>query len=92
MSGGDGGKKTHEVGYGKPPKAHRFKPGRSGNPRGRPKGSRNKGRLLQFEPLKKFIAKVAYCEVHRLSLNLIKAVTGHKTDGAVKAYQRDVAL
>src|SRR5215471_11422429 len=25
----------------KPPKATRFKPGRSGNPRGRPKGSRN---------------------------------------------------
>lgn len=26
-----------EVGYGKPPKKHRFKPGRSGNPKGRPK-------------------------------------------------------
>ena len=25
-----------EVGYGKPPKAHQFRPGRSGNPRGRP--------------------------------------------------------
>ena len=29
------------VGYGKPPKAHRFKPGQSGNPNGRRKGSRN---------------------------------------------------
>jgi hypothetical protein len=29
------------VGYGKPPEATRFKPGQSGNPRGRPKGSRN---------------------------------------------------
>jgi|GEM_PF-2480946 len=26
-----------EVGYGKPPKKHRFKPGQSGNPKGRPK-------------------------------------------------------
>lgn len=26
-----------EVGYGKPPKEHRFKPGQSGNPRGRPR-------------------------------------------------------
>lgn len=30
----------YAVGYGKPPEKHRFKPGQSGNPRGRPKGSR----------------------------------------------------
>jgi hypothetical protein len=30
-----------EVGYGKPPKHSRFKPGQSGNPNGRPKGCRN---------------------------------------------------
>jgi len=29
---------TYEVGYRKPPKATQFQPGRSGNPRGRPKG------------------------------------------------------
>lgn len=28
----------HDVGYRRPPKAHQFKPGQSGNPRGRPKG------------------------------------------------------
>jgi hypothetical protein len=28
-------------GHGNPPKRYRFKPGKSGNPRGRPKGSRN---------------------------------------------------
>ena len=31
----------YEVGYGKPPKHTRFQPGRSGNPRGRPKGTKN---------------------------------------------------
>ena len=40
-------KSTHAVGYGRPPKATQFKKGKSGNPRGRPKGSRSVGAVMQ---------------------------------------------
>ena len=35
------------VGYRKPPRQHRFKPGHSGNPKGRPKGARNESTILR---------------------------------------------
>ena len=36
-----GNKRNGAVGYGRPPANRQFKPGQSGNPRGRPKGSKN---------------------------------------------------
>lgn len=43
-----------EVGYGKPPVAHRFKHGNQANPKGRRKGSRNRKLVIKeilFEPV-----------------------------------------
>jgi Family of unknown function (DUF5681) len=37
----------YAVGYGRPPTATRFVPGKSGNPKGRPKGARSVGAILQ---------------------------------------------
>jgi Family of unknown function (DUF5681) len=37
----------YAVGYGRPPKATQFKPGQSGNARGRPKGPRTIGAILR---------------------------------------------
>jgi hypothetical protein len=37
----------YQVGYGKPPQEHRFRPGQCGNRKGRPKGSKNNATLLR---------------------------------------------
>jgi Family of unknown function (DUF5681) len=37
----------YKVGYGRPPTETRFAPGKSGNPKGRPKGTRSAGAILR---------------------------------------------
>lgn len=40
---------VYDIGYKRPPKKHQFKPGQSGNPKGRAKGARNIWTILQEE-------------------------------------------
>jgi hypothetical protein len=42
-----GADSQESVGYGRPPVASRFRPGTSGNPKGRPKGSKNLKMLIK---------------------------------------------
>ncbi|MDE2200174.1 MAG: hypothetical protein KGJ41_14250 [Rhodospirillales bacterium] len=46
---GDRKDPEYEVGYGRPPVTSRFKPGQSGNPKGRRKGSQNLATLVDRE-------------------------------------------
>lgn len=46
--------KDYEIGYGKPPKDTQFKPGCSGNKKGRTKGSKNLSTIFKALAYKKF--------------------------------------
>lgn len=73
----------YEVGYGRPPKKSQFKPGQSGNPRGRPKRKKTVGELVERE----FARKVAITEggaekrVTKLEL-LIRRLTNDAIKGS----------
>ncbi len=87
-----------EVGYGKPPATSRFKAGHSGNPRGRPKGARNKMPALNEERLKSIIITEAYRTIkindgqRKVSVPMAQAVIRSLAVNAVKGQHRSQRL
>jgi hypothetical protein len=81
--------RNYEVGHGKPPKGTQFKPGQSGNPKGRPKGSKAITTLVHDE-LKVRIAVSEGGVTKRMSKG--EAIVKRLFSGALKGDLRATAL
>jgi hypothetical protein len=80
--------KDYEVGHRRPPLATRFKPGQSGNPKGRPKGAKN----LRTLTLEKLQAKIPVREggrerrMSKAEIGITKLVNRFAETGDSKLY------
>ena len=89
---------TYEVGFAKPPVTTRFKPGTSGNPTGRPRGSKNTMPSLAEERIKKLIMEEAYRTIpilekgRRVNIPMITAVLRAVATNAAKGNNRAAIL
>ena len=83
----------YDVGYGRPPSHTRFKPGVSGNPQGRPKGTKN----LQTDVLEEIREKVTVREGEKAQAiskqrAVVKTVVMRALKGDAKAISTIVSL
>jgi len=85
--------RNYEVGYGKPPKHTRFAKGRSGNPKGRPKGSRNFSTIVRDALNMPVKIKDRYGEREVRAIEAsVRQLAAKAAAGDLKAIPRVVAL
>ena len=79
---GDG----YKVGYGKPPQHTQFKPGQSGNPKGRPKGIKNLNTDLEEELGQKILVTEGGTQLETTKQRaMIKSLFAKALNGDVRA-------
>jgi len=78
---------AYAVGYKRPPKSTQFKPGVSGNPKGKPKGSRPVGALLQ-EIIRQKIAVTENGKTRRLPV--LEIMLRRLANEAMRGDQRSI--
>lgn len=79
----------YQIGYRKPPKVHQFQPGQSGNPRGRPKGSRSFSSILSDELDKPITAQI---RGRTVTMSRREALAQRVIEQALKGDLRAVAV
>lgn len=78
---------AYEIGYRRPPVSGRFKKGSSGNPKGRPKGSRNFMSLLEQELAQKVVVNE---NGRKTSVSRMQAIVKRMVAGALQGDQRSL--
>ncbi|MEO7827533.1 MAG: DUF5681 domain-containing protein [Allosphingosinicella sp.] len=86
-------RRDYDVGYGKPPRKSQFKPGQSGNPRGRPRGAKGLKRELRKE-LDEWVTVTTEGRPKRIRKRrlILKALIAKAAKGNVAAAERLIAL
>jgi len=84
---------AEKVGPGKPPRYTRFKPGQSGNPNGRPKGSKNFAMILQ-QQLRKMVTITVDGKPKRVTVQevIARRLANDSMKGTTKAMELLIRL
>ena len=78
-----------EVGYRRPPRAHQFQPGQSGNPKGRPKGAKGEATILG----ELLSCKIAIREGGKLrKVTLLEAILTRMAEDSLKGNVKTAAF